>query len=77
MIRECLKIIGTAHVSQNSADEVRAAILEDQPDVVAIELDRGRYQRLMNERNGIVEDDSIHICFPSYNNPFLYAKQDW
>ena len=52
MIRECLKIIGTAHVSQNSADEVRAAILEDQPDVVAIELDRGRYQRLMNERNG-------------------------
>ena len=61
MIRECLKIIGTAHVSQNSADEVRAAILEDQPDVVAIELDRGRYQRLMNERNGIVEDDSIHI----------------
>ena len=61
MIRECLRIIGTAHVSQNSADEVRAAILEDLPDVVAIELDRGRYQRLMNERNGIVEDDSIHI----------------
>ena len=61
MIRECLKIIGTAHVSQDSADEVREAILEDQPDVVAIELDRGRYQRLMNERNGIVEDDSIHI----------------
>ena len=61
MIRECLKIIGTAHVSQNSVDEVKAAILEDQPDVVAIELDRGRYQRLMNERNGIVEDDQIHI----------------
>lgn len=61
MIRECLKIIGTAHVSQNSVDEVREAILEDQPDVVAIELDKGRYQRLMNERNGIVEDDTIHI----------------
>ena len=61
MIRECLKIIGTAHVSQDSADEVREAILEDRPDVVAIELDRGRYTRLMNERNGIVEDDSIHI----------------
>ena len=61
MIRECLKIIGTAHVSQNSVDEVRAAIFEDQPDVVAIELDRGRYQKLMNEKNGVVEDDQIHI----------------
>ena len=61
MIRECLKIIGTAHVSQNSVDEVREAILEEQPDVVAIELDRGRYQKLMNERNGVVEDDTIHI----------------
>ena len=61
MIRECLKIIGTAHVSQNSADEVRAAILEDQPDVVAIELDRGRYIKLMNQMNGIEEDDTIHI----------------
>ncbi|AMK15957.1 TraB/GumN family protein [Methanobrevibacter olleyae] len=61
MIREYLKIIGTAHVSQNSANEVRETILEDQPDVVAIELDRGRYIRLMNEKKGIVEDDQIHI----------------
>ena len=61
MIRECLKIIGTAHVSQESVEEVKTAILEDQPDVVAIELDRGRYIKLMNQRNGIVEDDSIHI----------------
>ncbi len=61
MIRECLKIIGTAHVSQESVEEVKTAILENQPDVVAIELDRGRYIKLMNQRNGIVEDDSIHI----------------
>ena len=61
MIRECLKIIGTAHVSQESVEEVKTAILEDQPDVVAIELDRGRYIKLMNQRKGIVEDDSIHI----------------
>lgn len=38
MKRECLKIIGTAHVSQSSADEVRESILNDVPDVVAIEL---------------------------------------
>lgn len=61
MNREDLKIIGTAHVSQDSADEVREAILEEIPDVVAIELDRGRYIKLMNARNGIEEDDSIHI----------------
>ena len=59
MKRECLKIIGTAHVSQNSADEVRESILTDMPDVVAIELDRGRYNRLMEERAGIVRDDTI------------------
>ena len=66
MIRECLKIIGTAHVSQNSADEVRAAILEDQPDVVAIELDRGRYQRLMNERNGVTVYSNMVCPFISH-----------
>lgn len=38
-----IRIVGTAHVSQKSVDEVRAAIAEFQPDVVAIELDQGRY----------------------------------
>jgi len=61
MRRECLKIIGTAHVSQNSADEVREAILEDMPDVVAIELDKGRYQKLLDQRAGIVHDNEISI----------------
>ena len=61
MRRECLKIIGTAHVSQGSVDEVRESILQDEPDVVAIELDKGRYTRLMRERAGIVDDDTIHI----------------
>ncbi|MCQ2964165.1 MAG: TraB/GumN family protein [archaeon] len=61
MRRECLKIIGTAHVSQDSVDEVREAILEYYPDVVAIELDRGRYTRLMQERAGIEIDDTISV----------------
>lgn len=61
MRRECLKIIGTAHVSQDSVDEVREAILEDYPDVVAIELDKGRYTRLMQERAGIEIDDTISV----------------
>ena len=68
MNREDLKIIGTAHVSQDSANEVREAILEDIPDVVAIELDRGRYTKLINARNGVEEDDSIHITKISQDN---------
>lgn len=47
---EKLKIIGTAHVSQPSVEEVRKAILEGLPDVVAVELDPNRYYSLMNEK---------------------------
>jgi pheromone shutdown-related protein TraB len=59
--RECLKIIGTAHVSQDSVDEVKDAIYEHHPDVVAIELDRGRYTRLKEEMMGIERDDTISV----------------
>ena len=61
MNRECLTIIGTAHVSEKSVEEVKDAIYEKQPDVVAIELDRGRYTRLRKEMAGIEEDDTIPI----------------
>lgn len=61
MKRECLKIIGTAHVSQDSVDEVKDAIYEHHPDVVAIELDRGRYTRLKQEMMGIEQDDTISV----------------
>ncbi len=61
MIRECLKIIGTAHVSEKSVEEVKNAILEDKPQIVAIELDAGRYQRLMREKSGIEEKTDISV----------------
>ena len=61
MKRECLKIIGTAHVSQDNVDEVKDAIYEHQPDIVAIELDRGRYTRLKEEMMGIEHDDTISV----------------
>lgn len=34
-----IRLVGTAHVSQKSIDEVRAAIEEFHPDTIAIELD--------------------------------------
>lgn len=61
MKRECLTIIGTAHVSSESVDEVKDAIYEQHPEVVAIELDRGRYIRLKNQMMGIEEDDTISV----------------
>ena len=47
--RECLTIIGTAHVSEESVNEVKDAIYEQHPEVVAIELDRGRYTKLKQQ----------------------------
>ena len=61
MKRECLKIIGTAHVSQESVDEVKDAIYEQHPDVVAIELDRARYTKLKEQMMGIEKDDTISV----------------
>jgi len=61
MKKECLTIIGTAHVSQNSVEEVKNAIYEQKPDVVAIELDKGRYERLLQEKAGIETDEEISV----------------
>lgn len=44
-----VRIVGTAHVSQESVDEVKAAITEFAPDVVAVELDPGRYAALRQQ----------------------------
>lgn len=47
-----IRLIGTAHVSQASVDEVRQAIDEYKPDVVAIELDQARYAAIKNKGEG-------------------------
>ena len=61
MRRECLTIIGTAHVSEESVNEVKDTIYEQHPDVVAIELDRGRYIKLKKQMAGIEEDETISV----------------
>lgn len=43
-------LVGTAHVSQASVDEVRRAIEEHRPDVVAVELDAGRHRVLTDKK---------------------------
>ncbi|MGL6297692.1 MAG: TraB/GumN family protein [Methanobacteriaceae archaeon] len=59
MRKECLTIIGTAHVSEESVKEVQEAIHTEEPDIVAIELDHGRYTRLLQEKEGTAEDEQI------------------
>lgn len=61
MRQECLTIIGTAHVSANSVKEVKDAIYEQNPERVAIELDKGRYIKLKKKMMGIEEDEEISV----------------
>ncbi len=43
-------IIGTAHISQNSADLVREVISNEKPDIVCVELDNQRYKALSERK---------------------------
>jgi len=43
-------IIGTAHISQNSADLVREVISTEKPDIVCVELDSQRYKALSEKK---------------------------
>jgi len=45
------KLIGTAHVSRESIDEVRNIICEEKPDMVCVELDQGRYNAMAQNDN--------------------------
>lgn len=56
-----LKIVGTAHVSQKSVDEVRAAIEEFRPDVVAIELDPARFAALKKQARDPTVNDVLEV----------------
>ncbi|WP_129115776.1 TraB/GumN family protein [Halegenticoccus tardaugens] len=44
-----VRVVGTAHVSADSVREVEEAIEAERPDVVAVELDEGRYRQMQGE----------------------------
>ena len=56
-----VKIVGTAHVSQQSVDEVRAAIGDFKPDVVAIELDSARFTALKKQARDPSVSDVLEV----------------
>ncbi|RLM88119.1 TraB/GumN family protein [Halobellus sp. Atlit-38R] len=41
-----VRVVGTAHVSEESVREVEETIKAERPDVVAVELDEGRYRQM-------------------------------
>lgn len=53
-------LVGTAHVSSESAEEVRRVVTEVAPDAIAIELDEGRY-RAMTEGKSWEKTDITQI----------------
>jgi pheromone shutdown-related protein TraB len=56
-----IKIVGTAHVSQQSVDEVRAAIEDFKPEVVAIELDPARFAALKKQGKDPSVSDVLEV----------------
>lgn len=45
-----IHLVGTAHVSQKSVEEVERVIREIRPDTVCVELDEGRYKMLVDDK---------------------------
>ncbi|MBW9221680.1 TraB/GumN family protein [Methanothermococcus sp. SCGC AD-155-C09] len=54
-------LIGTAHVSEDSVNKVEQAILEIDPDLIAIELDNERFFALLNEGDNNHSKKNIDI----------------
>jgi len=44
-----VEVVGTAHVSEQSVEEVERTLEERRPDIVAVELDEGRYRQMQGE----------------------------
>lgn len=67
-----LILIGTAHVSKESAELVKQVIDEERPDSVCIELDEGRYQNIQNPKAW--EDTDLIKVIKSHKVGFLIAN---
>src|SRR6056297_1585080 len=52
-----VEVVGTAHVSEQSVAEVESTLEERRPDIVAVELDEGRYRQMQGET-----PDDLEAC---------------
>ncbi|MBW2975564.1 TraB/GumN family protein [Candidatus Woesearchaeota archaeon] len=65
-----LKIIGTSHIAKESLDEVKNAVEQEKPDIIAIELDKERLYALMSTKKGKI---SIYNIFKVGLKGFLFS----
>jgi len=54
-----VRVVGTAHVSAESVAEVERVVDEERPDVVAVELDEGRFRQFQGETPDDIEADDL------------------
>jgi len=52
-------LVGTAHVSEQSVEEVEREIRDRRPEVVAVELDEGRYRQMHGETPDDIEPSDL------------------
>jgi pheromone shutdown-related protein TraB len=71
-INDNIILIGTAHISQESVDEVRKAIETYKPDIVAVELDPRRYDTLTKKVDW--EKTPVTALIRSNNAYFMLAQ---
>jgi pheromone shutdown-related protein TraB len=71
-INDRIVLIGTAHISQDSVDEVRAAIEAHKPEIVAVELDSRRYDALTKKVDW--ENTPVTSLIKSNNAYFMLAQ---
>ncbi|MFC6718237.1 TraB/GumN family protein [Natrialbaceae archaeon GCM10025810] len=57
--RGSVTVLGTAHVSKKSVDEVNEAVDRESPDVVAVELDEGRYRQMQGGTPDDIEAEDL------------------
>lgn len=62
-----LTIIGTSHISESSIKEIEAEFFKSNPDIIAVELDRGRLEALLrNEKPNYSPSLIRHIGVTGY-----------
>jgi pheromone shutdown-related protein TraB len=71
-ISENIILIGTAHISKESVDEVRRAIETYKPEIVAVELDKRRYDTLTKKVDW--EKTPVTALIRSNNAYFMLAQ---
>jgi pheromone shutdown-related protein TraB len=71
-INENIILIGTAHISEQSVNEVRQAIEKYNPDIVAVELCQRRYDTITKKDNW--ENTPVSALIKSNNAYFLLAQ---